>query len=163
MNLRFISLALYVALLSSANPSLGQQKSPTFECEARENSVYKMGATVASEAHVFLLQLQQAVKADDKNALASLMNYPLRAQLNGKSMSVKTNNDFKRSYNEIITPAIKAAILAQDPNCLSYASSGFTPEDGSEVAIAIGKGELWFNSVGSEGTMKVITINNVDY
>lgn len=120
------------------------------------SSVDAFGPEVAAKARSFVADLQKAVRSHDHLAVASMMHYPLRTT----KIQIRTKAEFLKNYDELWTEDVKKALLTQDIACLSYASSGHTPESGSQVSFAIGHGEIWYWAFGKADRMKVITINN---
>lgn len=92
----------------------------------------------ASTVIDFLLEIQDSVKTDDKEILASLILYPITIHfIDGEDVEIKTEEEFIANYEKIATPKWKAAILAQEPEEL------FTNWKG----IMVNRGELWFGPV----------------
>ncbi len=90
-----------------------------------------------------------------------MMRFPLRASDGQKQILIKTKTEFLNQYDHLWTKDLVKALLSQDAACLSYASSGYTPEMGSQTDFVIGsKGEIWFGSQGETDSLKVITLNN---
>ena len=85
-----------------------------------------------------------------------MMHYPLRTT----KIRIRTKAEFLKHYDQLWTEDVKNALLTQDIACLTYSSSGYTPESGSQVSFGIGHGEIWYWAFGKADTMKVITINN---
>lgn len=111
----------------------------------------------ASKARAFVVGLQSAVRSDDREAVASMMHYPLRTAKGW----IRTKAEFLKRYDEIWNKDVRRALLTQDIDCLSWASSGYTPESGSQASFEIGpRGEIWYLDVGKNDSIKVITINN---
>lgn len=105
-----------------------------------------------AEFRNFFDQLKKAVAAHDKQALAKMMNYPLRVSNQG--IKVVTEKDFVAHYDKIFTPPVVAAVAGQ-----SYADL-FVRDQG----VSVGNGEIWFtgictNKSCSRRIPKVITVN----
>ena len=96
----------------------------------------------------FMAELQQAVKAGDKEKVARLMAYPVRVnQGGGKHRMIKDQATFVRDYEQIIKSATAAEIAAADPRKL------FCRYDG----VMLGRGVIWAS--GEEEKFGVSTIN----
>ena len=92
----------------------------------------------ASTVIDFLLEIQDYVKTDNKENLASLILYPITIHsIDGEDVEIKTEEEFISNYQKIATPKWKAVILAQEPTEL------FTNWKG----VMVNRGELWFGSV----------------
>jgi hypothetical protein len=91
-------------------------------------------------------QLQKAVAAGDKPAVAALMQYPLR--VNGKSrLDIESSADLLRRYQKVFTADLIKQILAANPQVV------FCRYDGNMFA----DGAVWANN--DNGRMAVYAIN----
>lgn len=100
----------------------------------------------------FLKSLQTAVAKDDAASVAKLARFPLRVNLPKKK--VLKSPQFIAQYPSIITPKVKAAVLAQTAESLFRNSQG----------AMIGNGEIWFSGIClnkqcTEQATKIIAIN----
>ena len=96
----------------------------------------------------FMAELQQAVKAGDKDKVASLMAYPVRVnQGGGKHRIIKDSAAFVRDYEKLLPSAVATAIAAADPRKL------FCRYDG----VMLGSGVIWAGN--EKAGLGVITIN----
>jgi hypothetical protein len=158
-----MKLRLLISLCLSFTSVLASPKTHATppKCEDSESStVDAFGPKVAADARQFLLRLQTAVRSDDRDTVASMINYPLHVYGQEGAITIKTKPDFLKHYNRIWNAQVKRELFLQSTACLTYASSGYTPEYGSQTAFVIGThGEIWFLGVGSHNDMKVITIN----
>ena len=92
----------------------------------------------ASTVIDFLLEIQDYVRTDNKEKLASLILYPITIHsINGEDVEIKNEEEFIANYEKIATPKWKGVILAQEPTKL------FTNWKG----VMVNRGELWFGSV----------------
>jgi hypothetical protein len=86
------------------------------------------------------------VKNGDKKAVASVINYPLRAQVAGKSKTLRNAKEFIASYDAIFSPAFRQTIADSIPHNMMAGTGG----------IMLGeRGEVWLNDMG-----KVSSMNN---
>ncbi|NHQ87062.1 hypothetical protein HA050_13165 [Iodobacter sp. HSC-16F04] len=118
---------------------------------AQAESTGPDGMTTAQLAE-FLKSLQTAVAKDDAASVAKLTRFPLKVNL-PKKITLKAPQ-FIAQYSKVITPKVKAAVLAQTTETLFRNSNG----------AMIGNGEIWFSGIClnkecSEQTTKVIAIN----
>ncbi|STR44722.1 hypothetical protein [Iodobacter fluviatilis] len=100
----------------------------------------------------FLKSLQTAVAKDDASSVAKLARFPLRVNLPKKK--TLQAQQFIAQYSKVITPKVKAAVLAQTAESLFRNSNG----------AMIGNGEIWFsglclNKECTKQTTKMIAIN----
>jgi hypothetical protein len=90
-----------------------------------------------AEAAVFR-QLKQAVTANDRRAVAGLFLYPFRVNRTRTShLYVKSRAELLRRYDAILTPKVRQAILAQNPDSLFYSWRG----------SMAGNGVIWIDGV----------------
>ncbi len=116
------------------------------------------------EAIAFLLKLQVAVNAGDKAQVASMVNYPLRAGLNGKNVQIRTRAQFLKDYPKLFTPQVICAIT----------SARNSDVWGNYQGFMIGNGVIWWDQIvptippsiksrdvdSGNYPFKIITINN---
>jgi predicted component of type VI protein secretion system len=98
----------------------------------------------------FFAKRQKAVAAEDKAAVAAMVNYPLLSHSNAGSVQIKDAKHFLADYDKLITAKVKTAVAKQ-----TYATL-FTNWQG----VMIGDGEIWFDQVGDSLEVKVYAINN---
>jgi hypothetical protein len=92
----------------------------------------------ASTVIDFFLEIQDCVRTDNKEKLASLILYPLEIHsIDGKDVEIQTEEEFTANYEKIATPKWKGVILAQEPATL------FTNWEG----VMVNRGELWFGPI----------------
>jgi hypothetical protein len=149
----FLCLAFTSALV------FAQIQATAPKCEDPDRStVDAFGTKAAADARQFLLRLQKAVTSDDREAVSSMIYYPLHVYGQEGAITIRTKPDFLKQYNQIWNARVKRELFLQSTACLGYASSGYTPEHGSQTAFVIGAhGEIWFLNIGN--AMKIITIN----
>jgi hypothetical protein len=98
----------------------------------------------------FFDTLQKDVAADNKAAVAALVDYPFQARINGKAVKLRDAAHFIADYDKIVTPKVKRAIAGQ-----TYATL-FANWQG----VMIGDGEVWFSGVGRNQTVKITAVND---
>lgn len=97
----------------------------------------------------FYTELQRLLKAGDKEGLADLANYPLRVNgSKGKALIVKDKAAFLKSFGQIYSPAVVAAVLAVDPRNLFCNYQG----------VMLGDGILWADRT-AKGHQGIISVN----
>jgi hypothetical protein len=89
------------------------------------------------EAAVFK-HLQSAVAANDRKAVVAAFVYPFRVNWTRSSSTVvRSPAQLLRRYDEILSPPVRRAILAQHPDSLFYSWRG----------SMVGRGEVWIDGV----------------
>jgi hypothetical protein len=104
------------------------------------------------QASDFLAALQAAVAQENRGQVADLVAFPLNVNAGVAKVIVPSKQEFIDNYEQIITPAVKAAILAQTAAGLFVNWQG----------VMIGNGEVWFGGVGNAPPyqVRIIAINN---
>ena len=103
----------------------------------------------------FLDRLQAAIRDNDPGAVTRLISYPLRVNSGEQSQIYPDARSVRRDYNNIFTPRVRQAILAQRADRL------FT----RDLGAMIGNGEVWFDHVCADescsrlGPVKITAIN----
>jgi hypothetical protein len=106
----------------------------------------------------FIIELQNAIRNDDKQWLADHLHLPVNYF--GKTKQVINSKDwFFKHYATVIGPELKANILKQD------AETYFKNYQG--VMVGDGGRNIWLDDFGDEGAgvparFEIITINNSD-
>lgn len=100
--------------------------------------------------HQFFEHLQKAVAADDKAAVAALVDYPFQARINGKAVKLRDAAHFVADYDKIVTAKVKHAVAGQTYETLFANWQG----------VMIGDGEVWFSGVGKDNAVKITAIND---
>jgi hypothetical protein len=98
----------------------------------------------------FFGRLKAVVAANDKSAVAAMIDYPVRARVNGKNAQIKNTGEFTRNYDQIINAKVKTTLEKQTYQNL------FANADG----VSIGDGVIWFSGIGADGAVKITAINN---
>lgn len=96
----------------------------------------------------FFDKLKKAVGAADKETVASMVDYPFQARINGKAVKIRDQKHFVADYDQIVTGKVKDALAKQ-----TYAAL-FANWQG----VMIGDGELWFNGVCGDDACKQQTV-----
>lgn len=105
--------------------------------------------------HAFFDKLKKAIAADDKKTVASMIDYPFKARINDKAVTIKDQKHFVEDYDKVITHKVKKAVSKQ-----TYADL-FANWQG----VMIGDGEIWFSGICSDDackqqTIRIIAIND---
>ncbi|MBX7198747.1 MAG: hypothetical protein K1X51_05175 [Rhodospirillaceae bacterium] len=131
--------ALFYAPVCGAN-EIGSCKGNTVE-DAR-------GVQFASEARAFFATLRSIVADDDKEAFALLVRYPVAVSGTSEPKTISNSADLLKRYPAIVTPELKHAVIAQEPQCLFANYQG----------VMVGNGEIWFEKENG-GKFGIITLN----
>ena len=100
----------------------------------------------------FEQSVQKALSANDVNTFATLFTYPVKVnQSSSKHYQVFSIRDMIISYPVIMTPAMKKAILADQP------SNIFCNDQG----VMIGGGSIWFHA--NKKTVYSFVINVISH
>lgn len=137
-------------MLSAASIALGTaataQAQTVAEVNARLDSLFGAHAPYQS----FFSALQVAMAADDRQAVARMVDYPLRTRIDGKAVTIKDTSQFVARYDSLVTAKLKRAVAEQ-----AYAKL-FANAQG----VSIGDGVVWFSGVGKDNAVRIIAINN---
>jgi hypothetical protein len=106
----------------------------------------KASGTVAASASPqmaaygkFLTALQSAVESGNKHAVSGLVAYPLRVKTSAGPRMYCDRKSVERDFEQIFTPKVRKAILAQQAEQLFVRDQG----------AMIGDGEVWFDQTCS--------------
>ena len=165
---RWIPLARVVLCACSANeestsgdarPSEGAASAATDRQEAQARSAtpdFSVAGLSDGEVESFLDSLKAAVEIDDRRAVASMVRYPIRVQLDSRATMIASAADFVSRYPDIVNGNVKGAVLAQESAELFVNWQG----------VMVGRGEVWFSAVYEDPRvdekyhLKIIAINN---
>jgi hypothetical protein len=138
------SILALTALL--AVPFLGSATDPTAP------DPVNMAGIRQSEARDFLNQLQDALRRDDRKAVAGMVSFPVLVH----GSEIADADTFLGDYERIMTPALRELVL------------GFAPEDlwANYSGVMIGNGAVWFAGICRDADcsahdVRIITINGV--
>jgi hypothetical protein len=99
----------------------------------------------------FFLQLQDAIKRDDRKAVSSMISFPLLVTLDGRKARIRNTREFLRNYDKIMTTSVRCAIVRSNSSDVWGKYSGFT----------IGSGTLWWDGVIPKS--ETIDVRRADY
>ncbi|WP_201285541.1 hypothetical protein [Chelativorans xinjiangense] len=103
----------------------------------------------------FFDKLKKAVAENDKQAVASMIEYPFKARINGKAVTIRDAAHFETDYDKVFTAKVKKAVSKQ-----TYATL-FANWQG----VMIGDGEVWFGGICDDDaceqqTVRIIAVND---
>ncbi|WP_189424206.1 hypothetical protein [Devosia pacifica] len=135
----FVRLLLALPLLLHPAMALGQDDQ-SFNRQLEERYGGHESFTAAFSA------LQDAVLVEDREAVAALVNYPLRVTINGDRDTIGNPDEFVDRYDALITPDIAQLILGQDYDELTL--------DGNIVMFD--GGDVWMRSYCTDSSCEVV-------
>jgi hypothetical protein len=118
-------------------------------------------------AIAFFDRVHMALEHDDRQALASLINYPLRTSIDHKQTMVRNRQQFLAHFEEIFDKGVRCEVLSARENDVWGNWQGFM----------VGGGAIWFDGIIPRGKhpdpdapdywtkypFKIKTINNDAY
>jgi hypothetical protein len=134
-------------VLLAASSILGMAQAVPEGCN--NSTVDSFGPRAAAGARAFLSELQEAVKGDDKQKVASMVHYPMRLFVGNERRTIPDRSGFLAKYEEILTAHVREAISKQSAACLF----------GNVQGVLVGCGEVWFQEQAEEG-FKIISIKS---
>jgi predicted lipid-binding transport protein (Tim44 family) len=96
-------------------------------------------------------RFQKAVADKDAATVASLVNYPFTATIDGKQVKIADREAFVQQYGKIVTPAIASAITQQKYSQLMVNYKG----------VMFGSGEAWINGICKDNACKKVDVRVV--
>jgi hypothetical protein len=92
----------------------------------------------ASNVINFFLEIQDYVRTDNKEKLASLIRYPITIHsIDSRDVEIQDEEEFIANYEKIATQKWKGIVLSQEPTKL------FTNWKG----VMVNRGEIWFGPI----------------
>lgn len=145
----------FVALVSAAFLAVAGPSLASAQTAAEVNSALDTLFGDHAPYEAFLAKLKKAVAADDRPTVASMIDYPVKARIGKKAVSIKGADRFLADYDKVFTAKVKEAVARQ-----TYATL-FANAEG----VMIGDGELWFSGTCEDAActiadIKVTAINN---
>lgn len=133
---------------TAATTSTAQQSTTTKAPAKQADNPYAVaGISSAKDFHQFFFKFQQAVQHNKKSTVASMVNYPLHVNSNGKTHTIKNKATFIAKYDSIMTPEIKRTLAYAIEEDLFVNWQG----------VMVGSGELWFSQ--SNGKIGLDAVN----
>ena len=111
---------------------------------------FDAAGTDAPRVATFLKQLQGAVALDNRLKVASLIDFPLKARIDGEEVTIRNDSEFQARYTRIFDASLKQAIAAAKVETL------FANQQG----VMFDNGRVWFRPVVErKNALKVVAIN----
>jgi hypothetical protein len=121
-----------------------------------------LGISNDHEFICFYNHFKYAINANDSAYIATILNYPIKANINNKYVTIRNKEDFYIYYRQIFNKELINIINSQDINNFSGV--------GGE-GVSIGMGAIWFNSFWSNSDdnnnkkhvkFKIIIFNSIN-
>jgi hypothetical protein len=96
----------------------------------------------------FYQRLRKGVAAKDKAAVAKLFKYPMSIR-GARKITVKTEADFVKRYDSLITPTVVKALATTSPAELW----------GRDQGICVGAGAIWLNATTTKNKFDLTALN----
>ncbi|MBZ8134192.1 hypothetical protein [Afifella sp. IM 167] len=148
MRKAILLLGLFLLAAAPGAEAAGCSGTPE-ECEV-DSRLDMAGIDKPEEARAFLARLKQAAAADDREALAGMVRYPLNVYGPGKPKTYGNAKALLADFDKVFTPGVKTAISEATYGSLFIRDQG----------AMIGNGEVWFD--GADGKILIKTINPPD-
>lgn len=121
---------------------------------AQAQSTEEMNATLDdlfgdhAPYHAFFEKLKKAVAENDKKAVAAMVEYPFKARIDDRAVTIRDAAHFVEDYDKVFTPKVRKAVSSQTyPNLFA-----------NWQGVMIGDGEIWFGGICSDETCKQETV-----
>jgi hypothetical protein len=152
--LHFVAWAVGLLLVAACQQSGDPAPSPAVETAApTEPADFSAAGLETAEVRSFLTTLQQAVRNDDRQTVASLVSYPITIRIDGAPTTLADPAAFIANYQAVMTKPVRAAVEAAEPDTL------FANSDG----VMMGRGQVWFGGVYEDGAetydIRIVGIN----
>lgn len=135
----------FLAMLAAAAP-LPAADDPAQEMNATLDALFGEHVPYRN----FFERLKQAIANNDRAAVAAMIDYPFRARIGGKSVTLRDPAHFIAEFDRIVTARVRQAVLDQQYETLFANWQG----------VMIGDGEIWFSAVGKKGEIRITAIND---
>jgi hypothetical protein len=112
-----------------------------------------------AEAQQFFKALQQAIDKRDKQAVASMVSYPIVVVINGKRQSIKNDVSMIKNYDYVFDKRLSEFLVQTKIEELWARDQG----------VATPGGEIWFSGVNKDPQhldkyeIKIIAINGIKH
>ena len=130
---RFRVLLLLSLLFALTSPARAQQQSPQGNCTHPDPST----RPDCPDAIAFLAKFQDALKSNNREAVALLVNYPLLVTGAAGRTHVRSRAQLLSSFDGVFTATVSGAILKAAQDDVWGNSNGFM----------IGDGVIWFDGI----------------
>jgi len=112
------------------------------------DSTFEDNDQYESRAAAFFTELQKAISAGDRRAVASMCRYPLSVNVGGKHRLVQNREELIAQYPRIFNSEVRHAVLSLS-----------APIHAGWRGFMTSQGELWFDAVVGTHVLRVGTVN----
>ena len=81
---------------------------------ASDNPYAAAGVNDPDHFEDFFRRLQQMIAADEREAVAAVVHYPMSVEIEGKLQMMRSEEDFLDRYDDIMTEDVKTAMATQE-------------------------------------------------
>ena len=119
---------------------------------AQPAQAFTDAGTDAARVTAFLKCLQSSVSLGNRLKVASLVQFPLKAWIDGEETVIESESEFQARYGRIFDEALKKAIAEARVETLTVNQQGVTFDNG----------RLWFRPVAArKNALKIVAINDL--
>ena len=140
--MRTFGVALFIVLagVATALAQSAQEMNKTLE------DLYGAHAPYSA----FFEKLKKAVAENDRQTVAAMVQYPFKARISGKAVTIRDAAHFVADYDKVFTAKVRKAVSNQTyPNLFA-----------NWQGVMIGDGEVWFSGIDDKNTVKIIAVND---
>ena len=116
------------------------------QAQEQNSCIEAYGSKTVSD---FLTDLQKSVAADDREHVASLVQFPITITIKGKQTRIRTRAQLLKNYDVAFDAKVKGFLAKQR----------FTDLFCNWKGIMIGRGEIWLDA-REHHPLRIIAINN---
>ena len=102
------------------------------------------------EGVAFFDKFRSAVASDERDIVVSMVHFPLRVQLEGRSALIKNKSQLLRDYDKVFTAAVRCAITGAKRTEVWANWQGYT----------VVSGVVWWDARAARKLFGIITVNN---
>jgi len=124
--------AMYVVVLKD-DPLEGKQERAKGNCTVKDES----SRPDCPRAIVFFQRFQAALKADDREAIASMVQYPLHVSILNRKQLIHDRGELLAQFDAIFNAGVKCSILEAQPDEVW----------GNWKGLTIANGVIWFDGI----------------
>ena len=123
---------------------------PAGTAMAQGTPSFDVAGTDAKQVTSFLKCLQASVAIDNRLKVASLLDYPLKAWIDGEAVTIRNESELQARYSQIFDAPMKASIAAAKVDTLSTSQQG----------VMFDNGRVWFRPVAErKNALKIVALN----
>ncbi len=116
---------------------------------AQSGAAIGSGGPSVDQVKIFLKTLQEAVAIGNRHKVATLVDFPMQAWLDGRSVTIRNVAEFQSRYRQILDDSVRQSIAATTIEKVTASSGG----------VVIDRGRIVCRPVGSKGTLRIVAIN----